>query len=119
MIDARYPLTKTEEQTAGPSTYYRMADSETRVGFISPHSHNFCSECNRVRVTVEGRLLLCLGNEHSMDLRELLRSEPDEAKRAAMLEKALIDSMDLKPEKHHFDLANEPQILRFMNATGG
>ena len=119
MIDARYPLTKTEEQTAGPSTYYRMADSETRVGFISPHSHNFCSECNRVRVTVEGRLLLCLGNEHSMDLRELLRSEPDEEKRAAMLEKALIESMDLKPEKHHFDLANEPQILRFMNATGG
>jgi len=119
MINARYPLTKTEEQTAGPSTYYRMADSETRVGFISPHSHNFCAECNRVRVTVEGRLLLCLGNEHSMDLRELLRSEPDEEKRAAMLEKALIESMDLKPEKHHFDLANEPQILRFMNATGG
>ncbi len=119
MVHARYPLTKTEEQTAGPSTYYRMADSESRIGFISPHSHNFCSECNRVRVTVEGRLLLCLGNEHSMDLRELLRSEPDEEKRAAMLEKALIDSMDLKPEKHHFDLANEPQILRFMNATGG
>lgn len=119
MVHARYPLTKTEEQTAGPSTYYRMTDSESRIGFISPHSHNFCSECNRVRVTVEGRLLLCLGNEHSMDLRELLRSEPDEEKRAAMLEKALIDSMDLKPEKHHFDLANEPQILRFMNATGG
>lgn len=119
IIHARYPLTKTEEQTAGPSTYYRMVDSDSRIGFISPHSHNFCSECNRVRVTVEGRLLLCLGNEHSMDLRELLRSEPDEEKRAAMLEKALIDSMDLKPEKHHFDLANEPQILRFMNATGG
>jgi len=119
MVNARYPLVKTDEQTAGPSTYYRMADSETRVGFISPHSHNFCSECNRVRVTVEGRLLLCLGNEHSMDLRELLRSEPDEAKRGAMLEKALIESMELKPEKHHFDLANEPQILRFMNATGG
>ena len=119
MIHARYPLEKTDEQTAGPSTYYRMADSSSRVGFISPHSHNFCSECNRVRVTVEGRLLLCLGNEHSMDLRELLRSEPDEEKRAAMLEKALIESMDLKPEKHHFDLANEPQILRFMNATGG
>ena len=119
VIDARYPLEKTDEQTAGPSTYYRMADSETRIGFISPHSHNFCSECNRVRVTVEGRLLLCLGNEHSMDLRELLRAEPDEGKRGAMLEKAIIESMDLKPEKHHFDLANEPQILRFMNATGG
>lgn len=119
MISARYPLEATEEQTAGPSSYYRMADSETRVGFISPHSHNFCSTCNRVRVTVEGRLLLCLGNEHSMDLRDLMRSEPDEAVRGALLEKAIIESMDLKPEKHYFDLSAEPQILRFMNATGG
>ncbi|MEY3038074.1 MAG: hypothetical protein RL143_641 [Pseudomonadota bacterium] len=119
IIDQRYPLTKTDEQTAGPSTYYRMADSESRIGFISPHSHNFCSECNRVRVTVEGRLLLCLGNEHSMDLRELLRSESDPAARSEKLQQAIIDSMDLKPEKHHFDLENEPQILRFMNATGG
>lgn len=119
IIDQRYPLTKTDEQTAGPSTYYRMADSESRIGFISPHSHNFCSECNRVRVTVEGRLLLCLGNEHSMDLRELLRSESDPVARSEKLQQAIIDSMDLKPEKHHFDLENEPQILRFMNATGG
>ena len=119
IIDQRYPLTKTDEQTARPSTYYRMADSESRIGFISPHSHNFCSECNRVRVTVEGRLLLCLGNEHSMDLRELLRSESDPVARSEKLQQAIIDSMDLKPEKHHFDLENEPQILRFMNATGG
>ena len=119
LIEQVYPLEKTQEQTAGPSTYYRMADSNTRIGFISPHSHNFCSECNRVRVTVEGRLLLCLGNEHSMDLRDLLRSEADPELRAAKLEQAIINSMDLKPEKHHFDLANEPQILRFMNATGG
>ncbi len=119
IIDQRYPLTKTDEQTAGPSTYYRMADSESRIGFISPHSHNFCSECNRVRVTVEGRLLLCLGNEHSMDLRELLRSESDPVARSEKLQQAIIDSMDLKPDKHHFDLENEPQILRFMNATGG
>lgn len=119
IISTRYALEKTEEQTAGPSTYYRMADSSSRVGFISPHSHNFCGECNRVRVTVEGRLLLCLGNEHSMDLRTLLREEQDPSIRAAKLEQAIIDSMDLKPEKHHFDLAAEPQILRFMNATGG
>lgn len=118
-ISERYPLEKTDEQTAGPSTYYRMADSTSRVGFISPHSHNFCSECNRVRVTAEGRLLLCLGNEHSMDLRDLIRSESEPDVRAAKLEEAIIKSMDLKPEKHHFDLANEPQILRFMNATGG
>lgn len=116
MITAHYPLSRTLENSGGPATYFSMADSPSRVGFISPHSHNFCSTCNRVRVTVEGQLLLCLGNEHSMDLRALLRSEDYNNER---LQQALIDAMDLKPEKHEFNLEDEPQILRFMNATGG
>jgi cyclic pyranopterin phosphate synthase len=116
IIEQRYPLTDTSESTGGPSHYYRLTGSDSRVGFISPHSHNFCHLCNRVRVTVEGRLLLCLGNEHSVDLRSLLRDEntsPDD------LSRALIAAMDLKPEKHHFDLDAEPDIVRFMNMTGG
>jgi cyclic pyranopterin phosphate synthase len=68
LIEPHYPLTTVSDRTGGPSRYYRMSDSDSLIGFISPHSHNFCHECNRVRVTVEGRLLLCLGNEHSMDL---------------------------------------------------
>lgn len=116
MIEQRYPLLSSTERTAGPSRYFRMSDSDTRVGFISPHSHNFCSECNRVRVTVEGRLLLCLGNEHSVDLREILRRYPGDQPR---LQQAIIDAMQLKPERHWFDLDEEPQILRFMNMTGG
>ena len=116
MIEARYPLQATHERTAGPSKYYRMQDSESRIGFISPHSHNFCSECNRVRLTVEGRLLLCLGNEHSVDLREVIRNHPHDTD---VLREAIIAAMDLKPEKHEFDLEDEPQILRFMNMTGG
>ncbi len=116
IIEQRYPLTDTSESTGGPSHYYRLTGSDSRIGFISPHSHNFCHLCNRVRVTVEGRLLLCLGNEHSVDLRSLLRDEntsPDD------LSQALIAAMDLKPEKHHFDLDAEPDIVRFMNMTGG
>ena len=93
-----------------------MADSPSRVGFISPHSHNFCHLCNRVRVTVEGRLLLCLGNEHSADLRAVLRS-PDYT--PDRLKQAIIDALPLKPERHHFSHDGEPQVLRFMNATGG
>ena len=115
-IHAVYPLVATTETTNGPSKYYRMQDSESRVGFISPHSHNFCHLCNRVRVTVEGRLLLCLGNEHSMDLKAIMDEYPDDD---LMLEDALIRAMDLKPEKHHFNLNDEPQIVRFMNMTGG
>lgn len=102
--------------SAGPARYYRLADSVSRVGFISPHSHNFCHLCNRVRVTVEGRLLLCLGNEHSVDLRDLLRA-PDYHPR--QLRHTIQAAMDIKPEKHHFDHSGEPQILRFMNTTGG
>ena len=116
LISSRYPLLSTDENTGGPSRYFRMSDSSSRIGFISPHSHNFCSECNRVRVTVEGRLLLCLGNEHSMDLRQILRRYPGDS---ARLERALIEAMAIKPEKHEFRLDDEPQILRFMNATGG
>ncbi|MBR9828865.1 MAG: GTP 3',8-cyclase MoaA [Oceanospirillales bacterium] len=115
-ISSRYALTPSTERTGGPSRYFRMADSDIRVGFISPHSHNFCGDCNRVRVTVEGRLLLCLGNEHSVDLREVLRSYPDDAER---LQQTLINAMAIKPEKHEFNLEEQPQILRFMNMTGG
>jgi len=116
-IMAEHPLIDCNEKTGGPSRYYRMADSDSLIGFISPHSHNFCSECNRVRMTVEGRLLLCLGNEHSMDLRQVLRDHPADIE---VLKQHLIQAMELKPERHHFDLDDEtPQIVRFMNMTGG
>jgi len=101
---------------AGPARYYKCVGSETQVGFISPHSHNFCHLCNRVRVTAEGRLLLCLGNEHSVDLRQVLREENYQFDQ---LSQAITGAMSLKPERHYFDLEEEPQIVRFMNTTGG
>lgn len=115
-IERNFPLFPTTGHSGGPARYYRMADSEIRVGFISPHSHNFCGDCNRVRVTAEGRLLLCLGNEHAVDLRQLMRRYPGDRTR---LEQALIAAMDKKPERHHFDLSGGVQIVRFMNMTGG
>jgi cyclic pyranopterin phosphate synthase len=113
-IAQHHPLTASAESSGGPARYYRMADSDIRIGFISPHSHNFCHLCNRVRVTVEGRLLLCLGNEHAVDLREPLRRGGITALRAA-----IVAGMALKPERHHFELDAAPQIVRFMNSTGG
>jgi cyclic pyranopterin phosphate synthase len=116
IIQQRHELTPTTDDSGGPARYYRMSDSDIRVGFISPHSHNFCSTCNRVRVTVEGRLLLCLGNEHSMDLRRVLRANPTSDEK---LQNTIIEAMDLKPERHHFSSDGDVQILRFMNMTGG
>ncbi|MCP4472686.1 MAG: GTP 3',8-cyclase MoaA [Gammaproteobacteria bacterium] len=103
--------------TAGPTRYYRLIGHDNaRVGFISPHSHNFCESCNRVRVTAEGRLLLCLGQEHSLDLRHVMRANPGQAD---VLEQALIDSMQIKPRGHDFNLNSQEILLRHMNLTGG
>ncbi len=104
------------DNTGGPSVYYKVTGSRTRVGFISPHSANFCSTCNRVRLTVEGRLLLCLGNEHSVDLKRVIRANPGDMQK---LKNTIIKAMQIKPEKHEFDLTEQPVILRHMSATGG
>lgn len=111
-----FTLLPSLETSGGPARYYRVAGSDTRVGFISPHSHNFCHSCNRVRVTAEGRLLLCLGNEHSVDLKRVIRAHPGDRER---LRSAINAAMALKPERHHFDLRAQPVILRHMNTTGG
>lgn len=116
-IAEQFSLMAATDNTAGPARYWRIAEApEIRIGFISPHSHNFCGSCNRVRVTAEGRLLLCLGNEHSQDLREVLRSAPGDD---ALLDNAIISTMANKPYRHHFEVNNEVQIVRFMNMTGG
>lgn len=109
-------LVSTPEKTGGPSNYFNVAGSQTRVGFISPHSENFCSTCNRVRLTVEGRLLLCLGNEHSVDLKQVIRANPGDM---AVLKQAIVDAMLIKPEKHEFNINEQPVILRYMSMTGG
>ena len=105
----------TASDTAGPARDFLIADSQTRVGFISPHSHNFCAQCNRLRISAEGRLLMCLGNEESIDLRGLLRTGSTDEE----IKTTIIKSLNIKPERHVFDQPEEPQIVRFMNATGG
>ena len=115
-LERRYTLLPTTETTGGPSRYYRIVETGTRVGFISPHSHNFCDNCNRVRLTCEGRLLLCLGQEHSVDLRQVIRTHPGDKDK---LKQALRASMDIKPKGHEFDLSVKPVIFRHMNMTGG
>lgn len=115
-IESRYTLLDSAVKTAGPSRYVQVVGSKSRIGFISPVTHNFCADCNRVRITVEGRLLLCLGNEHSMDLRTILR---DSEKDFDDLKTAIVAAMDLKPERHYFYDKEHAQPVRLMNMTGG
>jgi cyclic pyranopterin phosphate synthase len=115
-VEQEFQLVNSETKTAGPSRYVQVVGKKSRIGFISPVSHNFCEDCNRVRVTVEGRLLLCLGNEHAVDLREILR---DNSLTQDDLKEAIIKSMDLKPERHYFYDNEHTQPVRLMNMTGG
>ncbi len=125
-LQKHYNLIKTTEKSGGPATYYRFSDNDlsdknnnnnnSRIGFISPHSHNFCDDCNRVRVTAEGMLLLCLGQEHSLDLRKIVRANPTDDE---VLRQAIIGSMQLKPKGHNFNINEQPIIMRHMSATGG
>ncbi len=115
-IASKYTLVSSAETTAGPSRYVQVPGYSSRIGFISPVSHNFCESCNRVRVTVEGRLLLCLGNEHSVDLRAIMRREGSTFEE---LKQAIVDSMDIKPLRHNFYDKDHAQPVRLMNMTGG
>lgn len=115
MIEKKYELIDSSYKTGGPAVYASLENKKTKIGFISPHSNNFCSSCNRVRITAVGRLLLCLGNENSQDLRTFMRAGCDDQK----LTDQLVSALQLKPEKHDFNLAEEVKILRFMSNTGG
>ena len=99
----------------GPARRYSVEGTSTEVGVISPITHNFCDSCNRLRVTPDGRLILCLGHENALDLRQLLRSDMD----SSSLKRAIVGALAYKPERHVFDQPDEPQVVRLMNVTGG
>ena len=98
----------------GPANYYQVKGTELRIGFITPLSQHFCDTCNRVRLSVDGTIYTCLGQEHNFELRPLLRSGISDDE----LKEALITAVNLKPEKHDFKEKPE-QVLRFMSMTGG
>lgn len=117
LLQSKYSLLASTETTGGPARYWRVADTQTKIGFISPHSHNFCESCNRVRITCKGELYLCLGQEDKIELMPLMREYPNDN---APLIAAILGSMAIKPKGHDFDLRRaEPAVVRFMSHTGG
>lgn len=113
-LSKRYDLIPGVMAGGGPARYYQVRDTDFRVGFITPISQHFCETCNRVRISVDGTLYLCLGQEHAVQLRPLLRSGITDTQLKAIL----ADAIRLKPARHEFD--NKPgQINRCMSQTGG
>ena len=116
-LQTRFTFVPSAESTGGPARYWRIPDTQTRVGFISPHSHNFCDTCNRVRITAQGELYPCLGNNDAIALLPLLRDNPDDDE---PLRQAIMHTMGIKAKGHDFtEQMNAPQVVRFMSMTGG
>ena len=113
-LEQRFELIPDILPGGGPARYYRVGGTETRIGFITPISQHFCETCNRVRLTVDGTLYLCLGQDHSYPLRPLLREGIGDAELIEHLRRAIA----LKPERHEFRERPE-QVVRFMSMTGG
>ena len=98
----------------GPARYLQVAGTTINIGFITPISQHFCATCNRVRLSVDGTLYTCLGQEHHVALRPLLRAGVNDEG----LTQAIIAAIQLKPERHEFNEKPE-QVVRFMSYTGG
>ncbi|HLA75017.1 MAG TPA: GTP 3',8-cyclase MoaA [Gammaproteobacteria bacterium] len=98
----------------GPARYVQVAGTKLRIGFITPISQHFCATCNRVRLSVDGTLYMCLGQDSKFELRPLLRAGISDAD----LKQAIYQAIALKPERHEFN-EKPAQVIRFMSMTGG
>ncbi|OWZ83589.1 GTP 3',8-cyclase MoaA [Natranaerobius trueperi] len=102
----------------GPASYYRFKNSNGKLGFISPVSDHFCSDCNRIRLTSDGKLKTCLFSDEELDLKPALKSQED-------LMKVLNKAIKMKPEKHNISsdkswtFGNEYRSKRNMSQIGG
>jgi cyclic pyranopterin phosphate synthase len=122
VIECIGPLTPAKLNRSGPARYFRFEGAPGVIGFISPISNHFCGECNRLRLTADGKLRPCLFSETEIDLKPALRSgaPDDEIKRLIML------SVEVKPEGHYIRntepwslVKNREYIKRPMARIGG
>jgi cyclic pyranopterin phosphate synthase len=115
-LSTRFDLARDSYRSGGPARYWRVGDSKTRLGLISPLTANFCDACNRVRMTTEGRLYSCLGHDDQVDLKGALRDGG-----IAALDAAIDSALATKPARHDFriEAGSAPAVARHMSVTGG
>ena len=118
LIQTKYSLTEDSLRTGGPARYVHCHETDQKIGFITPHTHNFCELCNRVRITCTGEMYMCLGQQDKADLKIPLRkSENDQ-----LLKDVIYEAISRKPKGHDFVIErkeNEQFVPRHMNITGG
>lgn len=116
-LEARWTLTPVSDRTNGPARYVRVAETGGRLGFITPLTHGFCGDCNRVRLTSQGHLFACLGAETFTDLRTPLRAGAGDDAILCLIRAAVL----AKAQGHDFTPARlaRPTLTRHMSVTGG
>ncbi len=117
-LQKRFTLEESSHRTGGPARYFDVKETGQRIGFITPLTHNFCEDCNRVRLTCTGTLFMCLGQDDDADLRSPLRaSDYDMA-----LKQAIHNAIERKPKGHDFVIDRRQgakSVGRHMSVTGG
>ena len=117
-LEQTFTLTDIPYKTGGPARYVDVAETNGRLGFITPMTHNFCESCNRVRLTCTGTLYMCLGQEDAADLRAPLRASEGND----LVSEAIDRAIDRKPKGHDFIIdrnTKRPSVSRHMSVTGG
>lgn len=105
------------DRTSGPARYWSAEPLGLRIGFITPMSRNFCDDCNRLRLTTDGKIYMCLGSDMHVDFRIALRE-----KGLGAVDLLLQKALRLKPERHDFErqmIRPGERVIRHMNVTGG
>ena len=106
-----------EKIGSGPAKYYKTEKGIGCIGFITPISHNFCEQCNRIRITPEGFLKLCLHWSNGLNLKEFLRNGSSNEE----IKKKILQALENKPDKHNMEKKEEDKNFdkRYMNRIGG
>jgi GTP 3',8-cyclase len=115
-LRARQAIYPIAHRTGGPARYFAVDDTPVRLGLITPLSDNFCAGCNRMRLTAQGRIYMCLGQDDHVDLRAALREQG-----VAALDPLLDQALGAKPQAHDFTVerGQRPAVSRHMSVTGG
>jgi len=116
-LENEFTLRDLPERTSGPARYVSVKETNNKLGFITPLTHNFCESCNRVRLTCTGVLYMCLGQDDNADLKKVLREKGTEA-----LENAIRNAISRKPKGHDFEISRQSanvSVKRHMSLTGG
>jgi len=118
LIQTKYSITEDSLRTGGPARYVHCHETDQKIGFITPHTHNFCELCNRVRITCTGVMYMCLGQQDKADLKTPLRKSENNQ----LLKNAIYEAISRKPKGHDFVIErkqDEKFVPRHMNVTGG